>query len=75
LPIASLSVKGPSVESVLLLTGVQNRGVQSSFTTRPAVDEIKLSEANRNTAHKQLSHRTGKLELAAPQLLANQAIG
>jgi hypothetical protein len=39
------------------------------------VDEIELSEVNRHTVHKQLSHRTGKLELAAPQLLANEAVG
>jgi hypothetical protein len=39
------------------------------------VDEIELGEVSRHIAHKQLSHRTGKLELAAPQLLANQAVG
>jgi hypothetical protein len=38
------------------------------------VDEIKLSEVYKHTAHKQLIHRTGKLELAAPQLLAKQVV-
>jgi hypothetical protein len=54
--------------------GVQSTRVHSSFIARPGVDEIKPSEAHMHTAHKQLSHRTGKLELVAPQLLANQAV-
>jgi hypothetical protein len=51
----------------MLFFGVQNTGVQSSFTARPEVDEIELSE---EAAHKQLSHWTEKQQLAAPQQLS-----
>jgi hypothetical protein len=57
----------PSIVSVLLITGVQSTWVPNSFTARPGGGSDQHSEAYKHTTHQQLSHRTEKELLAAPQ--------
>jgi hypothetical protein len=62
----------PSIVSVLL-TGVQSTWVPNNFTAHPRDGSDQHSEANKHTKHKQLSHRTEKELLAAPQQLVKMS--